>query len=150
MPEDVDKARYTHARMAIHSEPHGGVFKKICPDSGASETIVSRSFLHDLQHTVQPAQRSITGIGGSAPAIRQRAIFEFYIDGLEDGKATTRKFTHTAWVYPDELAPNILLGTDFMKPHGGKMDYDTGVLTLGHLNDFTVPFQTQLKGYAVI
>ena len=149
LPADVDKAEYTHARITIRSKENGGTVQKVCPDTGAAESMITLSFLEGLTHTVYEADRRIHGVGGSKQ-MRQRAVFEFFVDGTEHGKPVTRKFTHTSWVYPAHLAPQILLGSDFLKPHGGTMDYNTDLLTCAALNDFTVPFECQLRGKAVI
>jgi len=54
------------------------------------------------------------------------------------------KFIKGGWVL-DSLAPNMLIGNDFLKPYEANIDYSTSSITLGKIEDFAIPFTVDPK-----
>ena len=111
----------------------------ICVDTGASSTLVSEMWLKQYGKKVRYESmnpRVVTGVK-STFTIDRKAIFDFYIPGTARGKAIHGHFTVTADLIP-ELGPNLLLGMDFLRAHGAKIDAEQGTVTFRSVFNMTV------------
>ena len=73
--------------------------------------------------------------------LKEWATFSIYLPGAEGDKKVLVKFTRSAWVV-DDLAPNLLLGNDFLIPYRANIDYDAKIVTLRAIN-LVVPFSVR-------
>ncbi|RKU41347.1 hypothetical protein DL546_000538 [Coniochaeta pulveracea] len=84
---------------------------------------------------MEKSNRRMEGIGGVV-TLTTKATFNFLILG-HAGKARCRI---TAWVAKDKLRPNLLVGNEWLVPHGAVLDFAGGTMTLQSCRDLTLPF----------
>ena len=142
--EDPTMTTFTHLRVAARTSPDAEDVE-VCLDPGASKSIIDATFLQALEHKVENRAGKVKGVNGKAMRLSQWATFTIYLVGSDNGQATLMKFRRSAWVVPN-LAPNLLLGNDFMDPYKADIDYGTKEVRLGNIN-FVMPFQTRALAY---
>jgi hypothetical protein len=139
-PESGPLGNYTYLRINARAKPNGEDVE-ICGDPGASRSLISRNYLSTLDHSIEKRRGKVKGVGGKLLSLNEWATFSFYLPGTHKGQKAQFKFTRSAWVVED-LAPNLLLGNDFMDPYRAVFDYGEKVITLRAI-DLTMPFSVQ-------
>lgn len=114
---------FTHLKVTIQFNVNGERHD-VCLDTGASTNLVDKSWLR--QHAQKPVwrdipPRSVNGVN-SKISIVQIVTFDFYIHGTAQGTDAYAHFTITADVIA-QLAPKLLLGTNFLHSYGGRIDF---------------------------
>lgn len=133
----------TYLRVESCTHPDHGERLDICLDTGASRSVIGRHFLDKLRHTIEHRKGKVSGVG-SRMRLKEWATFDIYLPGIEDDQPTLVKFQHSAWVV-DSLAPNLLLGTDFLDPYEAIIDYGRQKATL-QTSGFEIPFTVFARG----
>lgn len=122
--------RPTYFRLPIRFDVEGDDHD-VCADTGASGTLVSQQWIDThakkvRYDTVNP--RAVSAVN-SMFTVAKKATFDFYIPGIIREKGVVGHFTITADVIP-ELKPKLLIGMDFLNPHGVKIDTGAGTATI--------------------
>jgi hypothetical protein len=76
--EDSHLSRYTYLRVPAKATPDGEIID-VCADLGTNRTIVKRSFLQKLEHSIISRQGNIKNINKNKMKTLERAIFSFYL-----------------------------------------------------------------------
>ncbi|KAK0734260.1 hypothetical protein B0T26DRAFT_761299 [Lasiosphaeria miniovina] len=139
----VDLNIKRHLREPEEKEGLEGCMKVI---TKANRTIIGRGFLKILEHKVESRQGRICGVTKKDLTLTEWPTFSFYLPGEDpQGNFIPTKFAKPGWVVDSDLAPKLLLGNDFLNPHGANVDYTFEKATLCHLDDFSIDFQTQTR-----
>lgn len=140
--DDSLLSSYTHLRATATATPTSEP-QEICIDPGTGRTYIDRKFLSSLEHTIESRKGQARGIGGSKK-VKEWANFSFFLSGHDSaGVPTKMKITKSGWIL-DDLAPNLLLGNDFLAPYGGSIRYDDRIVDLNAI-DFSMPFEIETR-----
>ncbi|ORY62208.1 uncharacterized protein BCR38DRAFT_437847, partial [Pseudomassariella vexata] len=132
-------SRYTYLRVEASALPTADKVE-VCLDPGTGRTIIGRSYLKTLKHTIENRRGMVKGIGKKSMKVTEWATFTFYLHGTDESGPTVMKFTKSGWVVEDDLEPNMLVGNDMLHPHGANICYENFTVTFTHLYKFTVDF----------
>ncbi|KAI1484861.1 hypothetical protein F5X96DRAFT_683273 [Biscogniauxia mediterranea] len=136
---------YTYLRIKAHASPESQSME-ICLDPGTGRTLIGRSFLNTLEHTIEERKGKVKGVGKKKVHCTNWATFTLYVPGTEvDGEQTFVKMVKQGWVLEDELEPNVLIGNDLLKPYGATISYPDGTVTFETLNGWKVPFEVEYR-----
>ncbi|KAK3946943.1 hypothetical protein QBC32DRAFT_386980, partial [Pseudoneurospora amorphoporcata] len=131
---------FTHLRVLARATPEAEE-SEVCIDPGAAKTIIGRSFLQTLEHSISTEYSTrIKGVGGKPTKLTKWATFTFYLPGTDSkGNPTLLKTKAAGWVI-DELEPNLLLANSFLHPRQAHIDYRKAEVRLPQDN-FSTAFE---------
>jgi len=90
----------------------------------------------------------VKGVGGKVK-LTEWATFDLFIPGTIEGVSTIGQVTVSAWV-SDNLDPHLLLGNEFLHPHGAAIDYAAKTVTLQECNLIVIPVTFHHRGKRTI
>jgi RNase H-like domain found in reverse transcriptase/Reverse transcriptase (RNA-dependent DNA polymerase)/Integrase zinc binding domain/Chromo (CHRromatin Organisation MOdifier) domain len=138
-PTSVDATvKPTYFRLPVKFDTAGDTHH-VCADTGASTTLVSRSWLTRCAKKVRfedVKPRSVNAVN-SLFEVTEKATFDFYMPGRARDCDIFGHFTITADVILD-LKPNLLMGMDFLHANGVKIDTSRGTATFRSVFNMTV------------
>lgn len=114
----------------------------ICPDTGCSVSIVDRRFAQEYIGNIHQMEvpMQVKGISGEQLSCTNYAIATFYVKGKDNsGSDCVVKFRAELHIV-EELAPNLLLGTDVLKALGITIDLEENQWRFAKANGFSAPF----------
>jgi Reverse transcriptase (RNA-dependent DNA polymerase)/RNase H-like domain found in reverse transcriptase/Integrase zinc binding domain len=148
--ETTTFSSYTHLRIRVQSNQNGEAFD-ICADPGTGRSIIDREWLKTLEHTIVKKEGShIRGVGNKRMKVTDWAEFWFYAPARKtNGTAVTIKLQASGWVI-DNLEARCLLGNNWLLPRKAMLDYQTGELKLGTLDNMVIPFEVRIQSRACV
>lgn len=116
-----------------------GVANPVCLDTGSSSILVDREWVTNWAKNPRFFQVDPIPLKGvkSKSSIDTQVEFDFYIRGLVGDKYINGHFPVRANVI-DELGPKMLIGTDFMRDHGVRIDFNTSTCNIGSVFDLEI------------
>ncbi|KAK3939534.1 hypothetical protein QBC46DRAFT_263165, partial [Diplogelasinospora grovesii] len=148
-PDSNPLSSYSHLRVKAKASPEAQEVE-VCLDPGTGRTLIGRSFLEQLDHSIVPKVGKVKGVGNKSLSLKEWATFSFYLPGRDrKGANVLTKFTKQGWVV-DDLAPNLLLGNDFLKPYGMNIDYEDNVVSFAKVKGFQVDIQVENRAPACV
>ena len=140
-PEPATK-NYTYIKMPVQF-PGGSTQTQyqICVDTGCSRPLVDRQWLSTHpSHTVDHNKSIVVKAVGQTLQLDGKANIQLLVPGHLNGKPATGRVNVSAWI-TDHLEPLLLLGNEFLEPHGAIIDLPKRQLTIGACQNMTVPIE---------
>lgn len=141
---------YTFLRVKARPTPEGEDIE-VCIDPGTGRTLIGRSYLQSLDHTVERRKGKVKGVGNGTVRVDQWATFTYHLPGRDkDGNPVIMKFRKSGWVVDDDLEPNLLLGNDTLHPYQASISYETSSVAFAAFDGFTIDFDVHRRGKACV
>jgi hypothetical protein len=148
-PVGVSITGYTYATMETRFTPDGTDYT-ICIDSGCSRPLVDAEWIakHPDAKIDYSQYTFVKGIGARRK-LQGLATFTLYVPGKIEDTPSLGKITVRAWV-TDKLEPKLLLGNEFLYPHGATINYVTCHITIAACQNLQAPITVRHKGTRII
>jgi len=145
----VSISGYTYSMFDVQFTADGKKHK-VYADTGYSRPLVDRDWLAGHPDFTIDTEQSITVKGiGSRLKLYGLVIFALYVPGKVDSQETLGKVTIRAWV-TENLEPRLLLGNEFLHPHGTIIDLKKNEIIIGVCKDLAAPIIVYHKGRRIL